>query len=89
MKNVLFRAGYYEWNVFLDDDCIYSFDHNISEDFTEDTTYAELEDLVNDCIYCMQEDLKDKGSEQLEEKYIPELKKQMLEKWGYHFGIEQ
>lgn len=88
MSKVLFRAGYYEWNVFIGDDCIYSFG-DVGEDITEDTTYTELEYFVDDCIYCMQEDLEDKGREQLEEKYIPELKKQMLEQWGYHFGIEQ
>ena len=88
MNKLLFRAGYHEWNIFINDDCFYTFGDDISEDILEDTTYEDLEFIVDDCIDAMQLDLKDNDRELLEEEYIPELKKQMLGKWSYHFGIE-
>ena len=89
MNNVRFRAGYYEWNVFVDDDCFYTFGDGISEEIHEDTTYEDLQGIVDFYVDAMQTELKEDDKEQLEEKYILELKKQMLEQWGYHFGVER
>ena len=89
MDELLFRAGYYEWNIFINDDCFYTFDDGISENILEDTTYEDLESIVDFYIDGMQNDLRDDDKEPLEEKYILELKKQMLEQWSRHFGINQ
>ena len=89
MNELEFRAGYYEWNVFVNGDCFYTFGDGISEDILEDTTYEDLEGIVDFYIDGMQNDLKDDDKEPLEEKYIPELRKQMLDRWSYHFGIER
>lgn len=89
VNELMFRAGYYEWNVFINDDCFYTFGDSISEDINDSTTYEDLESIIDFYIYGMQNDLKDDDKELLEEKYIPELKKQMLKQWGSHFGINQ
>ena len=89
MSKVLFRAGYHEWNVFVDDDYFYTFGDGISEEIHEDTTYEDLQVIVDFYVDAMQTELKEDDKEQLEEKYIPELKTQMLEQWSYRFGIEQ
>ena len=89
MNKLEFKAGYYEWNIFINDDCFFTFDCDIGEDIDENTTYEYLKFIVDNCIDAMQLELKENDKEPLEEKYIPELKKQMLEMWSYHFGIEQ
>lgn len=89
MNNVRFRAGYYEWNVFINDNCIYTFGDGISEEIHEDTTYDDLQGIVDFYVDAMQMELKEDDKEQLKEKYIPELKIQMVEMWSNHFGIEQ
>lgn len=89
MNKIAFRAGYYEWNVFVNDDCFYTFSNGISEEIHEDTTYEDLQDIVDFYVDAMQMELKEYDKEQLEEKYIPELKRQMIEMWSNHFGIEQ
>lgn len=86
-KEIAFEAGYYEWNVFLNGKIFYSFDVD-AEDFNDLNTDS-LKDFVSDCIETMQEALKEEGKPQLEEKYIYELKGQMVEKWGYHFEINE
>ena len=88
MNDIRFRAGYYEWNVFIGENWIYSF-NDVSEDITEDMHIQELGYLVDDLINHMQEELEDEGKEQLEEKYILELKRQMIEMWSYHYDIEE
>lgn len=89
MDELMFRAGYYEWNVFVNDDYFYTFGNDVSEDINDSTTYEDLEGIVDFYIDGMQEELKEDDKEPLEEKYIPELKKQMLEQWSHHFGINQ
>ena len=89
MDELMFRAGYYEWNVFVNDDCFYTFGNGISEDINDSTTYEDLESIVDFYIDGMQEELKEDDKEPLEEKYILELKQQMLEQWSHHFGINQ
>lgn len=87
MDKLEFKAGYYEWNVFVNDDCIYTFGSEISENINEDTTYEDLESIIDFYIDGMQEELKEDDKEPLAEKYIDILKLQMLDAWSYHFGI--
>lgn len=89
MKNIQFRPGYYEWNVYLDDECIYTFGSDFDEVITNDTTCDDLKCIVDDHIYCMQEELLDNDKTPLDDKYIPVLKQQMLKQWSYHFNIAQ
>lgn len=86
---VRFAAGYYEWDVLVNNKLFYSFGSDISEDITEETTYLDLEYLIDDCIYCMQEELEDRGKATLPEALLPELKEQMLALWSYHFDISE
>lgn len=89
MNKIEFRAGYYEWNVFINGDCFYTFGDSISEDINEDTTYEDLENIIDFYIDGMQEELKEDDKEPLKEKYVDILKLQMLDAWSYHFGIER
>ncbi len=84
MLNVEFKAGYYEWNVFINGEYFYTFGDSVDEDIYEDT---DIELVVEDYIDLMQMDLYDNDREPLDEKYIPELKKQMMEVWGCYYGI--
>lgn len=99
MSGIEFKVGYYEWHIYLngelfytflgDDDVllngIYSIEH--PEDYYEDERFASLEEIVDWFIDDMQRILEEDDKEPLEEKYIPELKKQMIEQWGWHFGV--
>lgn len=87
MDKLEFKAGYYEWNVFINDDCFYTFGNGISENINEDTTYEDLESIINFYIDGMQMELREDDKEPLEEKYVDILKLQMLDAWSYHFGI--
>ena len=89
MDRIEFEVGYHEWNVFVNDDCFYTFGDDISEDITEDTTCEDLECIIDDYIGAMQLDLKENDKEPLKEKYICILKLQMFDAWSYHFGIMQ
>ncbi len=84
-SNIEFKAGYYEWNVFLNGEHFYSFGTGIDEDVNDNTTYEQMESLVDDYIEAMQEEMRDNDKEALEERYIPELKEKMLQLWSYHY----
>lgn len=87
LKGITFSAGYHEWNVFKGDECIYTFDGGISEEFGEGTTYEELITYIDMCIEAMYEHWKAEEKELLDEIYIPELKRQMAEEWSSYFDI--
>jgi hypothetical protein len=88
MCKIKFRAGYYEWNVYLDNDCLYSFGSDISEEISEDTSSEDLKVIIDECIKYMQLELSEKDSPLIPENLISELKEQMFYAWSYHFGIE-
>lgn len=79
-RAILFTAGYHEWNVFIDDNCVYSF-----EDFGEcvEAGYnrADIENLVDDSIAVMIEEKQIFMSEVEKDN----LKNQMVEKLSYHY----
>ena len=87
MNRIEFKAGYYEWNIFIDGDYFYTFGADISEEFHEDITCAELENIVEDCIDCMNIDLQTNEKDMLDESLRAELKEQMVAVWSYHYGI--
>lgn len=84
-NNIEFKAGYYEWNVFLKGEHFYSFGTSIDEQIEENTSYDELENIIEEHIECMQEDLIEHNKEPLDEKYIQELKEKMLFVWSWHY----
>lgn len=56
MKKIEFKAGYYEWNLFIDDEFIYCFGDSDNENFDN---MDELETYVDMCIDAMDMDAKD------------------------------
>lgn len=84
-NNIEFKAGYYEWNIFLNGKQFFSFGASIDEEIGESTSTEELKEKIDICIEAMQEWLKENNKEPLDEKYIPELKMKMLMVWSYHF----
>lgn len=90
MSKVEFMAGYYEWNIYIDNKHFYTFGDGIGEYIQEDTTYSDLESIAEEYIDMMNIDLQTNDKEMLEDEEIKaELKKQMVDKWSYHFGISK
>jgi hypothetical protein len=89
-RKIIFKAGYHEWDVFIDYECVYAFE-DFSEDFNEDDTPEIVADMVDDLIYCMVEEKSDEDSRFYDDGFYitdeekTELKKQMIEKLGYHY----
>ena len=88
---VYFAAGYYEWNVFINEDVVYSFDElNPFEYYEQDTiSYDDLLNYIDVCVDTMKEDFKARGQEVLSEKSINSLKKCMAEELSMHFDIRK
>ena len=84
-SNIEFKAGYYEWNVFLNEKHFFAFGASIDEEIGESTCVEELKVKIDICIEAMQEWLEENDKEPLDEKYIPELRAKMLSVWSYHF----
>lgn len=87
-RNIIFKAGYYEWNVFIDDEFVYSFG-DFSDYIDEEDTVKQLTYVVNESIDCMLEDFAEKGKGGVfTNNELTELKKQMIERLGYHYGVD-
>lgn len=84
---VEFKAGYYEWNIFIDGEYFYTFGDGIEEDIHGDTTYSELESIVESCMECMDIALMNDEKEAFPNELRAELKEQMMAVWAYHYGI--
>lgn len=87
MSRVEFLAGYYEWNVYINGEHFYTFGDGISDDVTMCTTHSELENVVDDYIYCMDIDLTNDEKESLPNELRNELKAKMIEQFVYQYGI--
>lgn len=80
-----FKAGYYEWNVFMSGVCMYTFE--VDSGTFVDMNSDELEQHIDDCIQAMQEELREDGNFELGDAVVAALKRQMVEAWGSYFGI--
>ena len=56
MRRIEFKAGYHEWNIFVDDNIVYSF----SVDYEELDTKDKCNIFAEEMIYCMQEEFEEK-----------------------------
>lgn len=83
MRKIDFNAGYYEWNVCIDGEVVYSFD-DFSELINEDTTAKELAEML---IEQMTTD-EEKGV-QLNKWEIKDLKQEMIERLSNHYGLDK
>lgn len=83
MRKIDFNAGYYEWNVCIDGEVVYSFD-DFSELINEDTTAKELaEMLIDEMKYDNEKNMR--LSTQEERK----LKRIMIERLSNHYGLDK
>ena len=55
MRKIEFKAGYYEWNLFIDDEFIYVFSDSNTECFNN---LDELYDYAIDCVNCIDDEAK-------------------------------
>ena len=81
---VIFAAGYYEWNVLVNDKVIYTFD-DISEYIDGNDNKETLQNLINEFVDCMIEELNEKSDDRFSDLELTELKAQMFDKWSYHY----
>ncbi len=95
---IWFGPTYHSWDVFIDDEFLYSFG-DFSEHFEGNETMDTLSYFVDDLIYIMVEEINEKRQEEAgEEGYCAfeldvqernSLKEQMVEKLGFHYlGID-
>lgn len=83
MRKIDFNTGYYEWNVYIDGEVVYSFD-DFSELINEDTTAKELAEML---IEQMTTD-EEKGV-QLNKWEIKDLKQEMIDRLSNHYGLDK
>lgn len=81
-NNIEFKAGYYEWNVWKDDQIVYTIGADILDDLDEDATENDLEVLANACIETMQEHFEEQELELWPEDWTLDLNQAMIEAWA-------
>ena len=82
MRKVEFNAGYYEWNIFIDDECVYSYE-DLAEFFEAGYSAEEsVEVMIDEISECFEEEQKEYPLTDEETEY---LKKIMIEKLHYHY----
>ena len=84
MRKIDFTAGYYEWNVLINDEVVYTFD-DIAECIDENDNEETLQYLIDEFVDCMIEELKEKSDDRFSNLELAELKSQMFKQWSYHY----
>lgn len=87
MNRVEFKAGYYEWNVFINGEYFYTFGDDVSENIPYPCTLDDLENVVEDYINYMDIALMNDEKEPFPNELRAELKEKMIDVWAYHYGI--
>ena len=82
-RKIDFNAGYYEWNVYINDEVAYSF-NDFSEIIEENTRAEDLVDMLIDQMTTDEE----KGV-QLNKWEIKDLKQAMIDRLNYHYGLDK
>lgn len=80
------RPGYYEWNIFCNDELLYTIEDGsgqIVENITDDTTYLDLRELAVEYL----SDLEYK--EKINHMDFCLLVDALTDAWAYHFGIDK
>ena len=76
MRKIDFIPGYYEWNVYVDDKCIFTF-----EDVSDVGSYTTLTDVIDDYI----DYILNVTKFEFTDEELAELRIQMIDKWGRHY----
>lgn len=80
------RPGYYEWNIFCDDELLYTIDDGsgqIAENITDDTTYLDLRELAVEYVSDLEYEEKIKHTD------FHSVVDALTDAWAYHFCIEK
>ena len=80
------RPGYYEWNIFCDDELLYTIDDGggqIAENITDDTTYLDLRELAVEYVSDLEYEEKIKHTD------FHSVVDVLTDAWSYHFCIEK
>ena len=83
-NEVQFRAGYYEWNVIVNNEHVYTFDGSNTFEKLSGLNAEELNYYVENLIDLMQEERPKNGKLPLRAEIVGELKKQMTDTWKYY-----
>ena len=97
--NIEFKAGYYEWNIFVDNEFYYTFGDSLTDDIPCNATVTvdDVERIVHDCLRLMEYDLINRDENEydentrkpwLNEEQKTELERQMIEILCSYCGIE-
>lgn len=95
MCNIEFKAGYWEWNVFVNNEFYYTFGDSLTDDIPCNATVDDVERVVHDYLRLMEYDLMNRDENEydentrkprLNEEQKTELERQMIEIYG---GIKQ
>lgn len=98
MRDIRFGAGYYEWNVIVDDELYYSFkdicdylfsEKESNEDYTENEWLYMIDDLVRSMIDDDEYFEEHNEIEPLTKDELDELKRQMFNVLTYNYGIKE
>lgn len=76
MRKIDFVLGYYEWNVYVDDKCIFTF-----EDVSDVGSYTTLTDVIDDYI----DYILNVTKFEFTDEELAELRIQMIDKWERHY----
>lgn len=84
MRKIDFTAGYYEWNVLINDEVVYTFD-DIAECIDENDNEETLQYLIDELVSSMIEELTNESDVRFSDLELTELKAQMFKQWSYHY----
>lgn len=84
-----FKDGYYEWNLYIDEQLVYTFGTGIADEIDENTQQDTLRCEIEIYIEAAIEELKENESEHLEiiKQYKDDIVEIMFDIWSSHFGI--
>lgn len=81
------RPGYYEWNIFCNDELLYTIEDangQVAENLTEDATYSDLRDLAVEYVDSLYTE-----SEKTDRTDFNSVVNALTDAWAYHFCIEK
>lgn len=81
MNRIEIKAGYHEWNVFVDGEHFFTFD-DVSENIPSSCTLDDLKNVVKNCVSCMNTALVDDEKEPFPTELEAELKEKMINAWS-------
>lgn len=88
--NIEFQGSYYEWDLIVNGELVYTFGDGISETVSDNTKMENFKDIVEMYVDGIIEELEEAWNEHISavRNNKKEIISKMLEVWAKHFGIE-